>query len=286
MKIELEMETLTSLLGQTSEELTNELFEGDEEKTLKSGASKLIKSKFKDRLKAIEKDAKDEGYGKAKREVLTSVEKDISTKFKVEKGSIEEMFQSVKTKAEENSKAGAVTLDMIKSSEHYDGLFTPFTEKIATLEKSNGVLESDLKVMKKEKSTAKHFSELFKQYDVKKEAHKTSVINKMLLYDLDFKKEVSRLDGEIVKNDMRLPITPIDLFHQTASEWLDKKEPKQKQTPGSNSSYEKPKQNQGGTMKFEGKADFFKQLGGAKTSEQREEIKTAWNEQQNEAAKQ
>ena len=286
MKIELGLEDLSGLLGQTATELETELVEGEgEEKKLKSNALKIVKSKFSERFKGIEKEAKDEGIGQATRKILTEKEKEIAKKFKVEKGTIAEMFQSVIDKSEENKKSGVVTLDDIKNSEHLETLLKPHIDSKLKLEADLKAAQSDLNLFKRKGEVKSRLNPLFNEYVVTKDKHKTSVENAMLRYEIDWEKQTAKLDGKIVKDENLIPKTPTMLFHETASEWLDKKQPEEKKTPGTQAKKVKATPPSGGKkpgQTYESKDAYMKSLRSAQTLEERNEIKQNWADQQSE----
>lgn len=281
-KIELDLELLGGWLGQTPQELENDLFEGEgEEKKLKSDTPNVLKSKFSKRLKSIQKEYKDEGYGQAKREVLTSKEKELSKKFKVDGSSLEEMFQNVIKKAEEGKESKAVTFEQFKNSEHYEPTLKPFIEKATKFEKD--LMEERAKVQRYEKKskTQEHFSTLWNEYQIPTDGrgknYKKSAENELLSYDYDFEKGHVLKDNKIVKDDNLNPIPIESFFHQTTSNWLEKKTPEKKQTPGGQSGYKPPATSpNSSTVKFESKEAYFKARRDELNFDKKKEIDAAW----------
>lgn len=131
------LEVMGDVLGTSPGAVRQALIDGDgEDAKLKSDdtVKTWITNAFQDKFKKIESKAHDEGHGRGKRETLTSLEKSLAEKFEVEKGSVEEMFESYAAKKAGN-KSKDITPDDVKASEFFKKTVTDLkaeTQKVQT----------------------------------------------------------------------------------------------------------------------------------------------------------
>ena len=133
------LEFLAPLLGKSAGELSEAVEKDDEGKFKLESAKAVISELQKERLKSVESAARNEGHGRATREVLSAKEKELAEKYKVEGSTIEEIIQA----AIENSSEGEeLTPEKIRESEIY---------------------QQDLKALKSAKEEAESQFQEFKQ---------------------------------------------------------------------------------------------------------------------------
>lgn len=139
------LEFFAPLLGKGAGELSEAIKKDDEGNLDIDNAKQVILDAQKERLKSIEKEARDEGYGRAKREVLTEKERELADKFKIE-GDISSIEQLVEKAIENNKPDGAITPEAIRESDVY-------LSDIKALKEKNESLESEFESFKRRYST-------------------------------------------------------------------------------------------------------------------------------------
>jgi hypothetical protein len=113
--MEIKLELLGQVLGMSADSLANELKNADGEFKSESDIKSFLETKVSDKLKAAEKKGRDEGIGRAKKETLTQLEKELATDY-----GIEEMLPAkdlIKKIIEKNSTVDATDPNTIKTSD-------------------------------------------------------------------------------------------------------------------------------------------------------------------------
>lgn len=113
--MEIKLELLGQVLGMSGDSLANELKNADGELKSESEIKSFLETKVSDKLKAAEKKGRDEGIGRAKKETLTQLEKELATDY-----GIEEVLPAkdlIKKIIEKNSTVDATDPNTIKTSD-------------------------------------------------------------------------------------------------------------------------------------------------------------------------
>ena len=121
------MEVLAETLNVSPEEMSSTL--KDEEGNLKEDAKQVILAKYKDHVASIKSSAKDEGYGRGKKEALKGFESSLLEKYGLEDSN------------------GLKGIDLVDSiiDKSFGEKEQSYKSKIAELEKSKGFTEDDIK---------------------------------------------------------------------------------------------------------------------------------------------
>lgn len=103
MEVKISMESLASVLGKTSGEISEALKSENDELKPQEEVNKFFVSAFKDKLKGAISESRDEGFGRGKRESLTEVEKWVESEFGVSsKGDIKAQIKELHKATSEN----------------------------------------------------------------------------------------------------------------------------------------------------------------------------------------
>lgn len=138
-RIELSLEFLARVLGTSagaiSEAITTQ--EGETRKP-KDGYEHTLETKFQDKFKAIKSAGHDEGHGRASREVLTKLEKEIKEKYGVDvDGDIKAIVDHVVSKG-----ASGITPETIKNHPVFVELVQKQADKYKKLENDFGAYKA------------------------------------------------------------------------------------------------------------------------------------------------
>lgn len=142
------LEFVGSVLGTDPGALRQALYDGDGENA-KPKSDDQIKSyldtNYQEKMKRIKTEAHNEGHGRGKRESLSELEKTLSEKFEVDKGSIEDMFESYATK-KSGTKSKDITPDDIKKSEFFQNEVKKLNQKAVDVQTEYDKYKSDVKL--------------------------------------------------------------------------------------------------------------------------------------------
>lgn len=129
MKIEINVEFLSTFLGKTAGEITSALKEGDDLKPEKEIES-YLKKELQAKLVQAKVDGKNESYGRAKKEVLNDLEKSLSEAYGVEEyKDVEDIVSQVKQLGFKEAEPKEITESDIKNSDVYQTALKAEIEK-------------------------------------------------------------------------------------------------------------------------------------------------------------
>src|SRR5690606_34311470 len=135
MQIEINLDFLSSVVGTDPGELSKALKLDEEGKpTVESSEIQaLLKAKFEEKIKNIQRTARDEGHGRGKRESLEQIEKEFAEEWGIDKAPLKEMVQSY---IQANAKAEPMDANAIKNTEVFQTMKKSYESKIAEATKA------------------------------------------------------------------------------------------------------------------------------------------------------
>ena len=152
------LEVIADVLGTPVGDLTKKIKSG-EDFLSKSEIQKAIKVPIIDKLEAAKRDAKDEGYSRAKREVLSDIEKKLAEKYDVEKTNIDDLVAAIAAKQKEKSKLDP---NDVRNHEVYQQDIKKLKDKLELAETNLAKTEKEYKA-KEVRSEASKFIENYLQ---------------------------------------------------------------------------------------------------------------------------
>lgn len=239
MNIEVSLEFMAGLIGIKPGELS-EAIKNDEELKPQAEIYEFVKSTYSSKLNDVRKEARDEGYGRGKRESLTGLEKTLAEKYGIEAAGIDKMISAIIKKSGKEQK---ITPELIKASETYvQDLKTEIDKRLA--------IERDFETFKtgvtaeEQKRTVK--SEALKILEQNKFALPKSQKVKDRLLDTFVEeimsgRKIAIKDGEIsvtdengnpIRNDLQNVMTFNDVSVSLASEFFEIQNGDGRQSPG------------------------------------------------------
>lgn len=245
MEIALNLDFLANVVGTTPGELSKALKLDDEGNVTasKDDIEGLLKSHLEEKVKTIQRTARDEGHGRAKRETLEQVEKELAEEFGLERKNVREMFSEYSEKVK--SQGGTIDPNEIKNSEPYQQLKKSLESKLQTVQTEYDQFKNQVEFQQitsaiKQKGSSILTSENYElpeNQEVRNNLISLLVKEAVGKSDVKFKVSddgisVTDAEGRNVLDSEGNPVTFDRYFTQIAGNYLPKREGQKRDTPG------------------------------------------------------